>query len=66
LIPRYARISGKLRREREPSMYRDEESGIPPEELYDAEDSREALSWTIEVLESVSKLFKELTSQEPI
>jgi HEPN domain-containing protein len=47
-------------------MYGDEESGIPPEELYDAEDSREALSWTIEVLESVSKLFKELTSQEPI
>jgi hypothetical protein len=39
---------------------------FPPEELYDAEDSREALSWTIEVLESVSKLFKELTSQEPI
>jgi HEPN domain-containing protein len=66
LIPRYARISRKLRREREPSMYGDEESGTPPEELYDAEDSKEALSWAIEVLESVAKLFKELTSQEPL
>ncbi|MEM3132496.1 MAG: HEPN domain-containing protein, partial [Sulfolobales archaeon] len=33
-IPALARISRKLRRERELSMYGDEESGIPPDELY--------------------------------
>jgi len=34
IILRLARISRKLRREREPSMYCDEESGILPSELY--------------------------------
>ncbi|MEM4970925.1 MAG: HEPN domain-containing protein [Sulfolobales archaeon] len=38
-----ARISRKLRRERETSMYGDEESGVPPDELYDMEDAVEAL-----------------------
>ena len=41
LVSRLARISRKLRREREPSMYGDEESGVPPDELYDEEDAIE-------------------------
>ncbi|MCC6016878.1 MAG: HEPN domain-containing protein [Desulfurococcaceae archaeon] len=63
-IPKIARISRKLRREREPSMYGDEESGIPPDELYDEEDSKESLNWATEVYQLVLKLFKELTNQE--
>ena len=38
-IPRMASISRKLRREREASMYGDEESGLPPEYLYTTEDA---------------------------
>uniref|UniRef100_A0A7J2U5W9 HEPN domain-containing protein n=1 Tax=Ignisphaera aggregans TaxID=334771 RepID=A0A7J2U5W9_9CREN len=49
LVSRLARISQKLRREREPSMYGDEESGVPPDELYDEEDAREALANATEV-----------------
>jgi HEPN domain-containing protein len=30
-------------------MYGDEESGAPPDELYDEEDAREALSYATEV-----------------
>ena len=43
-IPVMARYSRRLRREREPSMYDDEETRIPPEELYDQEDAIEALN----------------------
>jgi len=64
LVPRLARISRKLRREREPSMYGDEESGAPPDELYDEEDAREALANATEVFQAVSKLFTELTGLE--
>jgi len=63
LIPKLARISRRLRREREPSMYGDEESGTPPEELYDGEDAKEALSWALEVFEIVTRLFRELTGK---
>jgi HEPN domain-containing protein len=64
LIPKLARISRKLRREREPSMYGDEESGVSPDELYDEEDAREALANATEVFQAVSKLFTELTGSE--
>ncbi len=59
-IPRLARISRKLRREREPSMYGDEESGIPPEELYDVNDASEALRWAHFTIRYVRRLFEEL------
>jgi len=45
-------------------MYGDVESGIPPDELYDEEDSKESLNWATEVYQLVLKLFKELTNQE--
>jgi HEPN domain-containing protein len=64
LVSRLARISRKLRRERERSMYGDKESGVPPDELYDEEDAREALSYATEVFQTVSKLFSELTESE--
>jgi len=57
-IPKLARISRKLRREREPSMYGDEESGIPPDMLYDREDGEEALRYAEEVYTTVAKLFQ--------
>jgi HEPN domain-containing protein len=63
-VPKLARISRKLRREREPAMYGDEESGLPPNELYDEEDAREALRWATQVFQAVSKLFKELTGTD--
>ncbi len=57
-IPRIARISRRLRREREPSMYGDEESGVPPDMLYDREDGDEALRFAEHVYSAVSKLFQ--------
>ncbi len=55
-IPTMARYSRRLRREREPSMYGDEESGLPPEALYDREDAEEALYMAHYVYERVKKL----------
>ncbi len=55
-IPTLARYSRRLRREREPSMYGDEESGLPPEELYDREDALEAIRMAEHVHEMVKKL----------
>ena len=55
-IAELARISRKLRREREPSMYGDEESGTPPDELYDREDAEESLRQAEHVYEVVLKL----------
>jgi HEPN domain-containing protein len=51
------RISRRLRREGEPSMYGDEESGIPPDELYDKWDALEALRWARFTLRIVRRLF---------
>jgi len=58
-IPRLARISRKLRREREPSLYGDEEAGIPPDELYFREDAEEALEMAEHTLNIISKLLSE-------
>ncbi|RLE96680.1 MAG: DNA-binding protein [Thermoprotei archaeon] len=54
-----ARYSRRLRREREPSMYGDEETGLPPEAIYDYEDAREALEMAEYVYERVKKLLDE-------
>lgn len=53
-----ARYSRKLRREREPSMYGDEESSVPPDMLYDKEDAEEALEMAKHVYEVVLRLLK--------
>ncbi|MDI9620022.1 MAG: HEPN domain-containing protein [Candidatus Nezhaarchaeota archaeon] len=53
-----AKISRRLRREREPSMYGDEETGMPPEEIYDKEDAEEALRQAEHVYAVVVKLFR--------
>jgi hypothetical protein len=37
----------------------------PHDELYDSEDAKEALSGALEVFEIVTRLFRELTGQEP-
>ncbi|MEZ0289811.1 MAG: HEPN domain-containing protein [Sulfolobales archaeon] len=55
-----ARISRRLRREREPSMYGDEESGTPPDMLYDRLDAEEALRDAEYVSRVVVRLFEEL------
>ena len=57
-VPVLARYSRRLRREREPSMYGDEESGVAPEELYDREDAEEALQMAERVRALVEKLLK--------
>ena len=58
-IPTMARYSRRLRREREPSMYGDEETGLPPEALYDREDAEEALEMAKYVHERVRRLVDE-------
>jgi HEPN domain-containing protein len=42
-IDRMAAISHRLRREREASLYGDEQTGAPPQRLYTEEDARAAL-----------------------
>ncbi len=56
-----ARVSRRLRREREPAMYGDEELGLPPEELYDRVDAEEALRDAQRVVEFVEKLLTQIT-----
>lgn len=58
-VPAMARYSRRLRREREPSMYGDEETGLPPEALYDYEDAKEALEMAKYVHERVRRLVNE-------
>ncbi len=59
LIPELAATSRWLRREREPSMYGDEESGLPPTELYTEPYAAKAYESARFVVETVIKLFKE-------
>ncbi len=59
-IPELAAISRWLRREREPSMYGDEELGIPPTQLYTEPYAKKALDGARFVYEHVKKLFDEL------
>lgn len=58
-IDEVASISRKLRREREPSMYSDEETGTPPDELYSLLDAEEALEYAKKVLDLCIKLLAE-------
>ena len=59
LIPELAAISRWLRREREPSMYGDEELGIPPSKLYTKPYATKALESARVVFEAVKKLLHE-------
>ncbi|MEM1556588.1 MAG: HEPN domain-containing protein [Candidatus Bathyarchaeia archaeon] len=58
-IDEIASISRRLRREREPSMYGDEETGTPPDQLYSLMDAEEALLSAKTVLELCIRLFGE-------
>jgi len=58
-IGRLALISRLLRHEREPSMYGDEESGIPPNHPYGPEDARWALEGASYVVRTVEELLRE-------
>ena len=58
-IPELAYISRCLRREREPAMYGDEETGMPAEELYTRYDAEQALKQAKTVLDLVEKLLQE-------
>ncbi|MDT7862600.1 MAG: HEPN domain-containing protein [Saccharolobus sp.] len=51
----YSRI---LRKEREPAMYGDEETGIPPEDLYSKFDAESAIKMCDKVHEIVIKLIE--------
>ncbi len=57
-IPRLAEVSRSLRAEREVSFYGDEESGLPPESLYTAEDADRALMQAGEVLYACAGLIE--------
>jgi len=60
LIDELASISRSLRKERELAMYGDEESGIPPEELYTKRDAEHALNDAVKVVRTVEKLLNEV------
>lgn len=57
-VPELAYISRSLRREREPAMYGDEETGMPAEELYTRYDAEQALNQARTVLNFVEKLLE--------
>ena len=56
LIDELSIISSELALARGPSMYGDEERGIPPSELFSREDAEEALRKAMKVFELCSKL----------
>lgn len=58
-IDEIASISRRLRREREPSMYGDEETGTPPDQLYSLMDAEEAFLSAKTILELCMRLFRE-------
>jgi HEPN domain-containing protein len=58
-VPRLASISRTLSVERERSFYGDEESGLPPEALYDENDADEALERAAFVLDACRRLLEE-------
>ncbi|MGC8673941.1 MAG: HEPN domain-containing protein [Thermoprotei archaeon] len=59
-VDELAYFSRVLRREREPSMYGDSESGLPPDRLYSKRDSAEALRMAEEVLGLSKRLLEEI------
>jgi HEPN domain-containing protein len=58
-IDEIASISRRLRREREPSMYGDEETGTAPDQLYGLTDAEEALKSSKTVLKLCLRLIEE-------
>ncbi|MBS7656272.1 HEPN domain-containing protein [Candidatus Bathyarchaeota archaeon] len=56
IIDELASISRSLRREREFSMYGDEETGVSAEELYTKIDALQAVTNTEKILKAVNKL----------
>jgi len=60
-IPELAAISRWLGREREPSMYGDEELGLPPTRLYTEPYARKALEGAKMVYEQVKRLIEEVS-----
>ena len=57
-------VSRTLRREREASMYGDEELSLPPDELYTDEDAKIALDGCKFVFENCMKLFRDVTDTD--
>ena len=55
-IEEFASISRWLRREREPSMYGDEETGLPPQRLYTKNYAERALRESKKVVDSVLRM----------
>ncbi|MGC9014975.1 MAG: HEPN domain-containing protein [Thermoproteota archaeon] len=66
-IDELASISRTLRREREPALYGDEETGTSPEELYAKSDADKALKDAEKVLTLVLKLlsYRSIEHDEP-
>ncbi len=62
-IPELAYISRLLRKEREASMYGDEELGLPPEELYTRYDAEQALKFANSVIIIVERLLAEVVGE---
>ena len=60
LIDELAFISRQLRREREISMYGDEELGIPPDKIYNKFDAEKYFEGAKKVYETCQKLFNEI------
>ncbi|MEM1607086.1 MAG: hypothetical protein QXW55_02475 [Candidatus Bathyarchaeia archaeon] len=58
-VDEIASISRRLRREREPSMYGDEETGTPPDQLYSLIDAEDVLKSAKKVLGMCLRLMKE-------
>lgn len=62
-IPDIARISRDLSHNKGPAMYGNENSEIPPEELYDEQDAINAIKNTQFIYDLCYKLFKERVKQ---
>ena len=61
-VDHFSSISRKLRKERETSFYGDEESGIPPDELYIEEDAETALKEAALILKAFEELMEKKMS----
>ena len=59
----FASYSRSLRKERELSVYGDEETNTPPELLYSIYDAQQSIKMAEEVLESARKLYNEKKNQ---
>ncbi len=59
-IDRLASISRKMRKERETSLYGDEETGTPPDEIYVEEDAKIALKEGSLILEFCKELMEKV------